>query len=141
MKTEKISMSSEELKLYEFIRIVGVQAHLHQWESLNFPLTKSLTGRYIYFYIVSNILSKSEFSKKPLKNLLGDCPFSEKGIRKKIQELEKKGFIKIVSDDDDARSKYLKPTDALYASVYVHAEQIRKVIEKDFLLIDKHKTR
>jgi DNA-binding MarR family transcriptional regulator len=51
--------------------------------------------------------------------------------------MEKEGYIASVNGEDDARSKYLMPTERFYETIYLHADQVRRIFDKDFLMIEK----
>jgi DNA-binding MarR family transcriptional regulator len=55
----------------------------------------------------------------------------------RMRDMEQAGFIEAVSGKDDARSKYLMPTERFYESIYSHAEQVKKIFDRKFLLIEK----
>ena len=74
---------------------------------------------------------------KALKELMGSGGYTEKALRLRMRELEREGYIHSVSAEADGRSKYLVPTEKFYEAVYMHAEQVRKIFEKNFLMIEK----
>jgi DNA-binding MarR family transcriptional regulator len=74
---------------------------------------------------------------RALKDLMGGSGYTEKGLRNRIREMEKEGYIVLKSGEKDARSKYLMPTDKFYDAIYAHAEQARRIFGEDFLMIEK----
>lgn len=74
---------------------------------------------------------------RALKDLMSGSAYTEKALRTRIREMEKDGLIEAISGKDDARSKYLMPTEKMYELIYLHADQVRRVFEKNFLLIEK----
>jgi hypothetical protein len=51
--------------------------------------------------------------------------------------MEAAGLIEAVSLESDGRSKCLMPSEKLYESIYLHADQVRRIFEKNFWLIEK----
>lgn len=135
--SKSIIISPEEFKVHQFVKIVYSQVAMHDWEASNFPIMRSQTGRFIYFRIAENIIKQTNFSLKSLKSLLGDSPFTPKGLRERLKAMECDGLIELHVDPKDGRVKYLIPTKAFHAHLYIHAEQLRRIIEKDYLLIEK----
>jgi DNA-binding MarR family transcriptional regulator len=129
--------SAKELNTSQLTAIVANLAELHEWESEFCPLLASLTGRHLYFRIAQRAVGDRKLLSKALKDLMGGSGFTEKGLRNRIQQMEKEGYIVSVSAEVDGRSKYLMPTEKFYEAIYWHAEQVRRILEKNFLMIEK----
>jgi DNA-binding MarR family transcriptional regulator len=130
-------MKPEKSKFNDFIKVIDSLAQLHEWEVKNFPLLTTLTGRVLYFRIAQRAIGNPEKLSKSMKNLAGDTAYTDKALRNRLQEMEKTGFIVMVEDENDGRCKYPMPTDMFYAAVYLHAEQMRRIFDKNYLIIDK----
>lgn len=117
--------------------IVANLAELHEWELDNSPLLTTLTGRHLYFRIAQRAVGDRSLLSKALKDLMGGAGYTEKALRIRMREMETDGYIASVNGEDDARSKYLMPTERFYEAIYLHANQVRRIFEQDFLMIEK----
>jgi DNA-binding MarR family transcriptional regulator len=72
-----------------------------------------------------------------LKDLYMGGSMTERALRLRIRELEAEGFVKSVSSETDKRSKYLVPTEVFYESIYHHAREVHRLLEKNFFLVSK----
>lgn len=130
-------MSSREINTAQLTAIMANLAELHEWELDNAPILGSLTGRHLYYRIVQRAVGDRTLLSRALKDLMSGSAYTEKALRTRIREMEKDGLIEAISGKDDARSKYLMPTEKMYELIYLHADQVRRVFEKNFLLIEK----
>ena len=130
-------MSRREINTAELTGIVSSLAELHEWELDNAPLLSTLTGRHLYFRIAQRAVGDRELLSRALKELTGGVGYTEKALRTRIREMQQDGFIESLNGLDDGRSRYLMPTEKFYESIYLHADQVRRVFEKKFLLIEK----
>ena len=117
--------------------IVASLAELHEWELGHSPLLNTLTGRHLYFRIAQRAVGDRSLLSKALKDLTGGSGYTEKALRIRMREMEADGYISSVNGEDDARSKCLMPTEKFYEAVNLHADQVRRIFEKDFLMIEK----
>ena len=130
-------MNTKEMKIGQLTAIVANLAELHEWELDHAPLLGTLTGRHLYFRIAQRAVGDRSLLSKALKDLMGGAGYTEKALRIRMREMEADGYIASVNGEDDARSKYLMPTERFYESIYLHADQVRRIFEKDFLMIEK----
>lgn len=130
-------MTTKQISTSQLTTIVSNLAELHEWELGNAPLLNTLTGRHLYFRIAKRAVGDRELLSKALKDLMGGAGYTDKALRIRMREMEAEGYIASVNGSEDARSKYLMPTEKFYESIYLHADQVRKVFEKDFLMIEK----
>ncbi len=130
-------MSAKELNTSQLTAIVANLTELHEWELKHSPLLSTLTGRHLYYRIAQRAIGNRELLSRALKDLTVGSIYSDKALRTRMREMEDGGYIATVSCEDDARSKYLMPTEIFYESIYKHADQVRRIFEKDFLLIEK----
>ncbi len=130
-------MSRREINTAELTGIVSSLAELHEWELDNAPLLSTLTGRHLYFRIAQRAVGDRELLSRALKELTGGVGYTEKALRTRIREMQQDGFIESLNGLDDGRSRYLMPTEKFYESIYLHADQVRRVFEKKSLLIEK----
>lgn len=137
MNFQEVSVTSKDLNTNQLTAIVANLTELHEWESKHSPLLSSLTGRHLYYRIAQRAIGKRELLSRALKDLTVGSIYSDKALRTRMREMEIEGYIATVSCEDDARSKYLMPTEIFYESIYRHADQVRRIFEKDFLLIEK----
>ncbi len=132
-------MNSKEINTSQLTVIVSNLAALHEWELEFCPLLATLTGRHLYFRIAQRAIGDRALLSKALKDLMGGAGYTEKGLRNRIHQMEKEGYIVSVNGEEDGRSKYLMPTEKFYEAIYWHADQVRRIFEKDFLIIEKQR--
>ena len=130
-------MTSKDISSRQLTAIVANLSRLHEWELDNSPCLSTLTGRHLYFRIAQRAVGERELLSKALKDLMGGSTYTEKALRIRMREMEKEGYIASVNGTNDARSKYLMPTEKFYESIYLHADQARRIFEKDYLVIEK----
>ncbi len=130
-------MSGREINTEQLTGIVASLADLHEWELDNAPMLNTLTGRHLYFRIAQRAVGERELLSRALKELTGGVGYTEKALRTRIREMQRDGFIESLGGLDDGRSRYLMPTEKFYESIYLHADQVRRILEKRFLLIEK----
>ncbi len=130
-------MNSRDINTAQLTAIVANLAELHEWELDHAPLLGTLTGRHLYYRIAQRAVGDRALLSRALKDLMGGSGFTEKALRTRMREMEKAHLIESVSGEDDGRSKYLMPTEKFYESIYLHADQVRRIFEKNFLLIEK----
>jgi DNA-binding MarR family transcriptional regulator len=131
------SVNTKEMNTGQLTAIVANLAELHEWELDHSPMLSTLTGRHLYFRIAQRAVGDRSLLSKALKDLMGGSGYTEKALRIRMREMEADGYIASVNGEDDARSKYLMPTEKFYEAIYIHADQVRRIFEKDFLMIEK----
>ncbi len=130
-------MITNEINTSQLTAIVSNLVELHEWELGNAPLLNTLTGRHLYFRIAQRAVGDRSLLSKALKDLMGGAGYTEKALRTRMREMESQGFIASVHGEEDARSKYLMPTEKFYEAIYLHADQVRRIFDKNFLMIEK----
>ncbi len=130
-------MNSRDINTAQLTAIVANLAELHEWELDHAPLLGTLTGRHLYYRIAQRAVGDRALLSRALKDLMGGSGYTEKALRTRMREMERAHLIESVSGEDDGRSKYLMPTEKFYESIYLHADQVRRIFEKNFLLIEK----
>lgn len=130
-------MDAKQTNTRQLTAIVNNLAELHEWELNNAPLLATLTGRHLYSRIAQRAVGDHALLSRSLKDLMGGSGYTEKALRIRMREMEASGYIASVNGADDARSKYLMPTEKFYEAIYLHADQVRRIFEKDFLMIEK----
>jgi DNA-binding MarR family transcriptional regulator len=130
-------MSTKDMNSSLLTAMVANLAELHEWELKFCPLLTTQTGRHLFFRIAQRAVGERVLLSRALKDLMGGSDYTEKGLRNRIREMEKEGYIVLKSGEKDARSKYLMPTDKFYDAIYAHAEQARRIFGEDFLMIEK----
>lgn len=130
-------MNSRDINTAQLTAIVANLAELHEWELDHAPLLSTLTGRHLYYRIAQRAVGDRALLSRALKDLMGGSGYTEKALRTRMREMERAHLIESVSGEEDGRSKYLMPTEKFYESIYLHADQVRKIFEKNFLLIEK----
>ena len=122
---------------YEAWSLVVSLAELHQWELENHPLLGTLTGRHLYYRLAQESVNSQCALTRAIKDVFGSMQYTEKALRTRIRQMEREGLIEAVTRPDDARSKQLVPTEKFTQLMTLHAEQVRKIVDKQFLLIEK----
>lgn len=130
-------MGHKEIDTAQLTAIITNLAELHEWELLNSPLLGTLTGRHLYFRMAKRAVGEREHLSRALKDLTGGSSYTEKALRTRMREMESDGYIESLSGLEDGRSKYLMPTEKFYEELYLHANQVKRILEKNYLLIEK----
>ncbi len=130
-------METIEKNHYEAWNLVVSLAELHQWELENHPLLDTLTGRHLYYRLAQESVNNDYVLTRALKDVFGGMHFTEKALRTRMRQMEREGLIQAVTRLDDARSKQVMPTEKFNHLMTLHAEQIRKIFDKHFLLVEK----
>lgn len=130
-------MNTRDINTVQLTAIVANLAELHEWELDHAPLLRTLTGRHLYYRIAQRAVGDRALLSRALKDLMGGSGYTEKALRTRMREMERAHLIESVNGEDDARSKCLMPTEKFYESIYLHADQVRRIFEKNFLLIEK----
>lgn len=130
-------MTYKQINTRQLTAVIANLAELHQWEVNHLPLLGTLTGRHLYFRIAQRAVGDRALLSRALKDLMYGSGFTEKGLRTRMREMEANGYIASVSGEHDARSKCLMPTEKFYEAIYLHADEVRRIFEKDFLMIEK----
>lgn len=130
-------MNTRDINTAQLTAIVANLAELHEWELDHAPLLGTLTGRHLYYRIAQRAVGDRALLSRALKDLMGGSGYTEKALRTRMREMERAHLIESVSGEDDGRSKCLMPTEKFYESIYLHADQVRRIFEKNFLLIEK----
>ena len=131
-------MTTKDMGAKELRGIIAGLAELYQWEQDNSPTLRSMTGRHLYYKIAERaIADRSLLSGSLKRDLYAGSALSEKAIRLRMREMERLGEIEAVSCLDDARAKYLMPTEKFYEAIFMHAEQTRRIFSKYFHLIER----
>jgi DNA-binding MarR family transcriptional regulator len=128
---------TKDINTGQLTAIVAILAQLHEWEVDHAPFLSSLTGRHLYFRIAQRAVGDRALLSKALKDLIGGSIYTEKALRTRMREMERDGYITSVIGEEDARSKYLMPTEKFYEAIYLHADQVRRIFEKNFIIIEK----
>ena len=130
-------MNKEKASFRNFIDIIDSMARIQEWEEKNLPLLNSLTGRSLYYKIARISLSVEDEKSNTMKDLTVGSEFTEKSLRNRINLMEKEGFVASAQSGVDGRSRYPAPKDKFYDLMILHASQIKKILENDFLIIKK----
>jgi DNA-binding MarR family transcriptional regulator len=130
-------MIAKEINTGQLTAIVANLAELHEWEIEHSPMLETLTGRHLYFRIAQRAVGDRALLSRALKDLMSGSGFTEKALRTRMREMEKNGYIASVNGASDARSKCLMPTEKFYEAIYLHSDQVRRIFDKNFLMIQK----
>lgn len=130
-------MLSHDLDNKQLTSIMIDLAELHQWELENSPFLGTMTGRHLYFKIAQRSIGERALLSRSLKDLYSGAKLSEKALRTRMRELEKLGVIQSVACQEDGRAKFLMPTEKFYEAIYLHAQEAKRIFQKNFLMIDK----
>jgi len=136
-KKQGVYVIDKQINTSQLTAIVANLAELHEWELECCPLLTTLTGRHLFFRIANRTVGDRALLSKAMKDLMGGGGFTEKGLRNRVQQMKQEGYIASITGEVDARSKYLMPTERFYEAIYLHADQVRRIFEKNFLMIEK----
>ena len=91
--------------------------------SRHLPIGNSL----IMFDLIFRIsISHQKNQDLSIKQLFTELPHSEMGMRYHFRRLEKRGWIQIIQQDGDRRSRFIIPTEKLIKQVEALTEEIIK---------------
>lgn len=130
-------METKNINTAQLIAIIVTLTELHEWELEHAPLLATLTGRHLYYRIARRAVGDRMLLSRALKDLMGGSGYTEKALRTRMRDMEREGYVESIHSEDDARSRCLMPTEKFYESIYLHADQVKRIFEKNFFLIEK----
>lgn len=130
-------MGQNDLDEAQLTGIIALLAELHEWELTNAPLLSTLTGRHLYFRMAQRAVGDREHLSRALKDLTSGAGYTEKALRMRMRDMERDGYTEALNGLEDGRSKYLMPTEKFYQELYSHAAQVKQILRKNYLLIQK----
>lgn len=130
-------MNTNEINVRQLTSIMSNLAELHEWELNNAPLLGTLTGRHLYFRIAQRAVGERELLLRALKDLVSGSEYTDKALRMRMREMQEAGLISSVPSTHDARSRHLMPTEKFYELIYEHTDQVHRIFNKNFLMIEK----
>lgn len=131
------ALSKEEMNTDELVSLIHGLIELDEWERANSTFFQSVTSRYLYFKIAERSVIEGSLVNRSLKDLYQTPFLSEKALRIRLREFERDGVIESVQSGQDKRSRFLMPSEKFYESVYLHAEQAKRIFSERFYLIKK----
>lgn len=130
-------MANFEMNGTELAKIMTNLSELYAWEMENLPFFRSSTGRHIYFGLVRRSMSPDAKLDASLKDLFATAHFTDRALRTRMQAMVDDGLVETVGGLEDARMKYLMPNEKFYKNIYDHGIKFKKIMNKDFLLLEK----
>ena len=119
-------------------KIMAHLVELSHWEWANLPLLKTVVGRHVYFSIVHDaIFHASGPTDRSLKQVLYHPEYSDRAVHMKLREMEDEGLITRVYNEKDKRARQIVPTAKLLDLMAKHAENMQKMLEKDFIILER----
>jgi hypothetical protein len=119
-------------------KILARLVELSHWEWVNLPLFKSVVGRHVYYCIAQDtFFNASHPADRSLKQVLNHPEYTDRAVRMKLRELEDEGLITRVCSDNDKRARQIVPTAKLLELMVHHAETMQKLLEKDFIILER----
>lgn len=121
----------------KLIALADSLAELHEWELTHMPMMQTMTGRNLYFMIIQLALDANGDGDKALKEVFSSNHFTARAMRTRMQSMRNEGLLDLVPAPDDGRIKHLMPTAKFYESVSAHTEQLRRLLERSFIVLNK----
>ena len=114
-------------------------AELHYWELKHMPLMHTITGRGLYFKVLQETLqghADSVGGQNPMETFNSNH-FTDRAMRTRMQAMCKEGLLEMVPSPYDGRAKHVMPTQKFFDLSNTHATQLRKLLERHFILVNK----
>lgn len=119
------------------LKMLDILAELHEWELANLPVFQTTTGRHLYFAMIRELAGRPEGGSKALKELFGSSHFTVKAMRLRMQALLEEGYLQVQEGQKDGRVRHLVPTPAFEEAMAHHAQQVAKLVNRHFILVQK----
>lgn len=119
-------------------KILAHLVELSHWEWANLPLLKTVVGRHVYYCIAQDtFFNANSPTDRSLKQVLNHPEYTDRAVRMKLRELEDEGLITRVYSENDKRARQIVPTAKLLDLMAQHAETMQKLLEKDFIILER----
>ena len=128
-------MQSSEDKTINDPNFLRILIEINQWEDKHGRELQTVSGRGLYFRIVSTLLNDTTNKKQPLKLLSGRI--TDRATRNRIREFQALGLVKVLGGDQDARTKRVMPTEKFIERLNSHSQMFRWFCNKHYLMLDK----
>jgi hypothetical protein len=115
--------------------LLRVMIQMHDWELRHLPELQTVTGRELYFRISEEYL-KDPQSPQLLKLL--QVRSTERAIRQRVRQFEEMGLIDVSNNTKDKRTKRVVPTEFFLLRLNQHLDQLKKLCDGRFLMVDKN---
>lgn len=115
--------------------LLKVIVKIYQWESLQQREFQTRSGRDLYYRVAESLLNDQEQTMQ-LKLMNGSM--SERTTRVRRKDFEESGWIQIENGSSDLRAKQAIPTEKFVSHLNLHLHILRRKINEEFLLIEKH---
>jgi hypothetical protein len=133
MITTPVDIDDKELKA-----IISSLVKIYQWEMGSADFFHNVTARHLYFNISQRAIVEQSLTTKSMKDIYhGSEHFTEKGIRIRLREFEENGHLETFPCANDARVKYIKPSEKTMRFIYSHAQYTKKILLENFILVRK----
>ena len=122
------------------IRILTALAKLKRWENANSNILKSASGCQLYYGLILHLNNKNnELMINSLKDIYYDdgIQLTERGLRLTIRAFEAEGALSLERGDDDKRSRRMFLTGKLQEHMLAHADAMGKILNENYLVIQK----
>jgi hypothetical protein len=114
--------------------LLRVLIETNQWEDRERPELQTVSGRDLYFRVAAGLLSDPA-EKQNLKLLSGRI--TDRATRSRMRDFEALGLIRVVENNDDARTRRAVPTSELIDRLNQHGDMFHQLCSNKFLMIDK----
>lgn len=137
-KTFKYKKRTSKKVINDKQKILARLVELSHWEWANLPLLKTVVGRHVYYCIAQDtFFNASHQTDRSLKQVLNHPEYTDRAVRMKLRELEDEGLITRVYSENDKRARQIVPTAKLLDLMAQHAETMQKLLEKDFIILER----
>lgn len=130
-------MKTSESQSEDFRSLMQSLVELHEWELANMPMMQTMTGRSLYYRMVQGSLNPHEDGEKALKEIFSSNHYTARAMRTRMQTMRQEGWLELQSGQGDARMKHLLPTPQFNDMALAHAQQLRKLLARFFIVINK----
>lgn len=130
-------MKTTEHESEDFRALMKSLVELHEWELAHMPMMQTMTGRSLYYRMVQAVLNPQQDGEKALKEMFSSNHFTARAMRTRMQSMRQEGWLELQSGHEDARMKHLTPTANFTDLALAHAQQLRKLLGRFFIVINK----
>lgn len=115
--------------------LLQILIEINQWEDSHRRELQTISGRDLYFRIAATMLEDATGKKQPLKLLSGRI--TDRATRSRIREFEALGLVEVVGNEDDSRTRRVKPTREFMRRLNQHLHMFKRFCDVRYLMVDR----
>lgn len=115
--------------------LLRIMTGIHSWETGHRQELQTVSGRELYFKIAGSLLDDSAGMHQSLK-LISDT-VTERATRIRIREFEDLGWVDVVANAHDARTRRLQATQVFVHRLNGHLHHFKEIFNRNYILLSK----